>query len=69
MFVVKCLPFVGTAVHAYECAEATWQGEGRRALWKLGETGVGAGLDMLTIVSGGILVSIPAKVTGRAAAG
>ncbi|CAG2112484.1 unnamed protein product [Medioppia subpectinata] len=48
---IKCVPFVGTAISVYETGEAIYEGNGKKALWKLGETVVGVGMDALTVVS------------------
>ena len=64
---VKCIPFVGTAISAVECVEAVFDGNGNRALVKLGETLIDGALDATVVLSGGMaaLATAPGKIAGK----
>ena len=67
---VKCIPLVGTAVSAGECVGAVIRGDGKRALWKLGETVVDAALDASIFLTGGLAAAAtaPGKAVGKGVA-
>lgn len=61
MFVFKCVPFMGTAISTYETIAAAFEGDGKKCLSKLAQTGVGVAMDTAIIMSGGLssLVTAP----------
>lgn len=64
MFIVKCLPIVGTAVNGVEAVAALADGDGKRFISKLAQTGVGAALDTAFVMSGGLSSLVTAPLTG-----
>lgn len=64
MFIVKCLPIVGTAVNAVEAVAALADGDGKKCVAKLAQTGVGAAMDTAFIMSGGLSSFMTAPLTG-----
>jgi hypothetical protein len=67
---LNCIPFVGTITSAVECAKAVYRGDGKGALWKLGETLVDGALDVSIIATGGLagIATAPGKIALSAAA-
>lgn len=63
MFVVKCLPFIGTVVTAGESVKALVDGDGEAFFSKLVQTGFGGGMDTLFVLTmgGSSLLKIPAN--------
>ena len=68
---VKCVPIVGTAISAVECVDAALRGDGKGALWKLGETLVDGALDASIFLTGGLAAAAtaPGKAAGKAVVG
>lgn len=66
MFLVKCLPFVGTAVTAAEAVVALREGNNKKFFSKLLQTGVGASMDAAFLMSGGISSLATAPLKGAA---
>lgn len=64
MFIVKCLPIVGTAVNGVEAVGALIDGDGKRFASKLAQTSVGAVMDTAFVMSGGLSSVITAPLTG-----
>lgn len=64
MFIVKCLPIVGTAVNGVEAVAALADGDGKRFASKLAQTGVGAVMDTAFVMSGGLSSLVTAPLTG-----
>lgn len=64
MFIVKCIPFVGTAVAGTEAVRAAIDGDGKKCAAKLAETGVGAAMDTVFVDTGGAptVATAPLKV-------
>lgn len=69
MFVFKCLPLVGTAITAVEAVAAAAEGDGKKCLSKLAQTGVGAAMDTAFIMSGGFSSLATAPLQGAALEG
>ena len=63
MFIVRCIPVVGTAVVAVEAVDALVEGDGNTFLAKTAQATISGGLDALFIASGGAssLVTAPMK--------
>lgn len=53
MFLVKCIPIVGTGVTAIEAVGALIDGDAKQFASKLAQTAVGGALDAAFIMSGG----------------
>lgn len=64
MFLVKCIPFVGTAVNATEALGALFNGDGKEFVSKLAQTVVGAGMDTVFVLSGGASSILTAPLKG-----
>lgn len=64
MFIVKCLPIVGTAVNAVEAVAALADGDGKKCVAKLAQTGVGVAMDTAFVMSGGLSSLMTAPLTG-----
>ncbi len=66
---IKCVPFVGTTISLFETGKAVYEGNGKKALWKLGETVVGGAMDALTVVSVGTsaIATTSAKTAAKVA--
>lgn len=69
MFLVKCIPIVGTAVNACEAVGALIDGDGQKFVSKLAQTGVGAVLDTAFVMSGGLSSIATAPLKGGAIEG
>lgn len=69
MFLVKCIPIVGTAVTAVEAIEALIDGDGKTFAAKLVQTGVGAAMDTAFVMSGGASSLVTAPLKGGAIEG
>ncbi|KAJ6645872.1 hypothetical protein Bhyg_01081 [Pseudolycoriella hygida] len=69
MFVIKCIPFVGTAVNACEAVGALVEGDGNKFFSKLAQTGVGAVMDTAFVMSGGMSSLVTAPLKGGAIEG
>lgn len=64
MFIVKCLPIVGTAVNTIEAVAAFADGDGKKGVAKLAQAGVGAAMDTAFVMSGGFSSLVTAPLTG-----
>lgn len=66
MNLVKCIPFVGTAVSGCECINALAHGDIKGFFWKGAETLVDGALDATIVMSGGLtsLITAPIKTAG-----
>lgn len=53
MFLVRCIPIVGTGVTAIEAVGALADGDGKKFTSKLAQIGVGVAMDAAFILSGG----------------
>lgn len=53
MFLIRCIPIVGTAVTAVEAVGALLDGDGKKFVSKLAQTAVGGVMDAAFIMSGG----------------
>lgn len=64
MFIVKCLPIVGTAINGVEAVVALVEGDGKKCVAKLAQAGVGAAMDTAFVMSGGLSSLVTAPLTG-----
>lgn len=69
MFIVKCIPIVGTAVTAIEAVGAAIDGDGKKCVSKLAQTGIGAVMDVAFVMSGGASSIVTAPLKGGAIEG
>lgn len=69
MFLVKCIPLVGTAVTGAEAVVALVDGDGKKFFSKLVQTGVGAAMDTAFVMSGGLSSLVTAPLKGGAIEG
>lgn len=53
MFLVRCIPIVGTGVTAIEAVGALADGDGKKFASKLAQTAVGGVMDAAFVMSGG----------------
>ena len=63
MFIVRCIPLLGTAVTAVEAVDALVEGDGKTFLAKSAQATISGALDALFFLSGGAssLVTAPLK--------
>lgn len=64
MFVIKCIPMVGTFVTALEAVEALIEGDGRKFASRLVQTAVGGVMDAAFVMSGGASSIVTAPIKG-----
>lgn len=64
MFIIKCLPIVGTAINGVEAVVALAEGDGKKCAAKLTQAGVGAAMDTAFVMSGGLSSLWTATLTG-----
>lgn len=69
MFVIKCIPVVGTIVTAAEAVEALIEGDGKKFASKLAQTAVGGVMDAAFVMSGGATSLVTAPLKGGAIEG
>lgn len=69
MFLVRCIPIVGTAINAVEAGMALAEGDGRKCASKLAQAGVGVVMDAAFVMSGGMSSLVTAPLKGGAIEG
>lgn len=69
MFLIKCIPVVGTIVTAFEAVEALIDGDGKKFVSKLAQTAVGGVMDAAFIMPGGASSLVTAPLKGGAIEG